>query len=213
MGGSIIPMQISTTGPAMTTGEVQSAPITLLVALNAALLAYGDLYLDDGGISDNSQAYTQAHFDIIGASLVSSIVNNDYILDTAILTSVEIYGVATTQSSCDVVLVSPSKTIRASSAEIVTLPNYKKLVISFDPETAINVASPFTMSWDCSDSSSSDSASNDDGFASLPVYAQALIVIASILGGLGCIACFYFSYRFQQQKKEGGEEPMLGKLL
>ncbi len=203
-------MQIPLAGPAMTTVEVQSAPFTLVVALDSALFAYGDLYLDDGGIVDDSQVYSQVHYDIIGASLVSSLVRSNYVLDTAILTSVEIYGIVTTQSSCAVVLVSPVKTIPASSADIVTLPGYKKLVVSFDPESAVNIASQFTMTWDCSDSSSPDSTNEDGGFDSLPQYAQALIVIASIIGGIGCIACGYFIFQFQQKENE---EPMLGKLL
>jgi hypothetical protein len=209
-GGSIIPMQIPA-APAMTTGQVHASPFTLLVALNEARIADGYLYLDDG-VQNELSRYTWVHYTVPSDNtLIADVQNSSYVLNTALLTNIDIYGITSTSATCSASLkTAAGGIVKASSAVVTTRPKYQKLAITFAQSSAVNVATSFTLTWSCVDSGSE---SNDDnsGFDALPDYAKALSVIAIIFGGIAVVAAGYFGLRAYAIKK--GDEPLLRSLV
>lgn len=96
-GGYIVPRQ----APALTTRDARKNPFNILVALNSALNAKGDLYLDDGESLDSVTAkkYTLIEFEATSGKLTSRHIHQEYDVSSSFVDIVRIMGA---QNVCNV---------------------------------------------------------------------------------------------------------------
>jgi hypothetical protein len=167
--GHIIPMQES----GMTTSEVHSSEFTLLVALSKYGISGGSLYIDDGEQNELNEFIHVEYYTNRDSSLTSIVVNNSYVLPTAVIKSFELYGVDSTADQCTsslTILIDdvPSETITPSSVTLSKYSTYSKLVVSFSDSSAVNVATNFVLSWSCSSTQDDDTPATDDADDAVP---------------------------------------------
>lgn len=185
-GGTVIPTQEFK----MTTAEAKVTPVTLLVALDSSGSATGSLFMDDGEQIEVT-TYSEVTYDVVtvnGAiSLTSNVISSLYDCPTCTLGAVEVFGVSGTV--CSASLQTGTSVIEPSSIFLALAPttsSYSSVTVTFDDENAVNVFSDHVMKISCtSDSTSSDGG--DDGFTSLPAYAQGLIITTCIIFGVAII--------------------------
>ena len=181
-GGTVIPMQQFK----MTTTEAKTTPFTLTVALDTEGSAAGSLYMDDGEqitLSDYSEVEWLVTTTSGMITLTSTVLSDLYSCTTCTLGSVQVLGVA--GDSCVASLEvngeiwNPSSTILSQAS---TASSYTSVTVSFDDPP--NIISSHVFQISCS---SSDSSSDNNGFSSLPSYAQGLIITTCIIFGLAIL--------------------------
>jgi hypothetical protein len=171
-GGRIIPMQDS----AMTTDDVHSSPYTLLVPLGDSFSkAIGVLYIDDGDQMELLE-YIFVEYAASSTQLTSIVKNSTFSLSSALLTTVDVRGVAGGASVCSAELreESSSTVVKASYTSFIQHDVYNQLIISFDKSSAVNIATSFTLTWNCEYPSDS---STESGWDSLSQSVQLTIII------------------------------------
>ena len=211
-GGHIIPMQAS----AMTTDAVHASPFTLLVAVNMQnRISHGQLFYDDGEQQELSHIVRVAYlYEESTRTLLADVVNASYILSSAQLVSVEIWGAHVTlndtQCSASLELVNDNnRKIDATSVHLVNNTNFTKVIISFDTDIAVNIGTAFEMTWNCvhpEDIDNSGKSHDDDatGWKSLPKYGQTLIIItASMVGVMMIVGIGYFVVTANKPSRDG----------
>lgn len=183
----------------MTTTAARLTPFVLLVALDGNGLAEGSLYLDDGeqisldvysSVSYDATSVDYADESYAAGGIIQSTVITSLYSSPQVLTKIQIKGISTikgdfaaTPESCTATLTlsGATPTTVVLSPEIVQYNDYSELVVSLE-DLNLNIVSDYSLSWKCVSSDDSGKNSNDDeeGWGSLPTYAQALI-ICSIL--------------------------------
>jgi len=134
-GGGIIPTQ----GPALTTTAARKNPFGLIVTLDTAGKAQGDLYLDDGESLDPIQQSSYLTFSAMTTSsssgtLQSTVVTNSYTMGLPSLQNVTFYGI---QSAPTAVTANNSPT----SFVYVAATKVLKVTVS------LPIVSAFTVKW------------------------------------------------------------------
>ena len=105
------------------------------------------------------------------------------------------WGIEADSSDCSASIELPddAEDIDAASVELIEMNGYQKLVITFDEDNAVNVATSYELSWSCGDSSSSsssdgDGGGSDDDAAILGLskdYEAGLAITAIVVAGIG----------------------------
>jgi len=132
--GAIIPLQ----GPALTTAVARQNPFTLLVALDNAGNAQGQLFLDDGQSLDtlSSQTYSLINFSAAGQTITSQPILSNYVA-VPLLTNVTVFGVVGTAAPVKVLVGNSSVSFNYDAT-------IQKVTIS---GLSINITSSFQISW------------------------------------------------------------------
>jgi hypothetical protein len=218
-GGHVIPFQHS----AMTTAEVYSSPYSLLVFTSGLEYLEGSLYIDDGTQNEIS------HFSLMvylyqNNILSSRVVNSSFVLTTALLERVEIWGAnisvsdicsATITTADGVKYVSEQATSETLVDAIGGGHNRQKLV--FDFIDSISIIQSFDLSWECEASVADDAfgddaekknSSGDDetGWDKLPSYGKGLVITA---GALVTLSVAVLSYVVIRKKAKALSTPLL----
>jgi alpha-D-xyloside xylohydrolase len=199
--GQVIPMQDS----AMTTAAVKASPYTLLVTLYKDFSGLeGNLFIDDGVQVDLNAYSLIRYLSNVPSTLISTVVHNTYTTTTAVLSTVEIRGVqGVTDTTCSATITTDTgRVIEATTATLIPLSAYNKLVLTFDPNptsaNSINIATNYTLVWDCSEDNNNKSNDDTSGWTALPAYAQGLIITACVVIGVGAVAVGYFVFKASQ---------------
>jgi alpha-glucosidase len=186
-GGTVVPMQEFK----MTTSEVKVTPVTLMIALDAVGAATGSLFMDDGDqveVIVYSEVRYQVTTDANGViTLSSSVLSSLYECPTCTLGAVKVLGIS--GESCSASLQVGDATIQPSSLFIALAPtetSYSSVTVTFDDTTAVNIFTDHEVTVFCS-SGSPSSDDGDDGFTSLPTYAQGLIITTCVIFGIAII--------------------------
>ena len=188
-GGTVIPMQEFK----MTTAAAKVTPVTLLVALDSEGAAGGSLFMDDGDqiaidtYSEVEWRVSTSTFGTIG--LTSKVLSTLYECLTCTLGAIEVLGVV--GNTCTATLqvggaVSDPAAVFVALAS--TESSYSSVTVTFDNPP--NIFSELVFQVSCYEDNTSpdnDSSSDNDGFTSLPGYAQGLIITTCVIFGLAIL--------------------------
>jgi len=226
-GGHVVPAQES----AMTTTEVHASAFTLLVALESYGFAAGTLYVDDG-VQYELAEFIYVEYMVFNSTLTSKVVNSSYSLATALLSTVEVYGVDSAADTCIVVLTifedgQPAENIAPEVVSLAKFKDFAKLTIQFSSESAVNIASNYDMRWRCSanseptddagsgddtptdDGDSSSSNSDEKGWSAIPEYGQALIIVSIVIVAVGVIGVGVYVWKGKQLRRDTMSESLM----
>lgn len=198
-GGAVVPMQQA----GMTTRAVQDSPFTLLVALDVDHSAAGALFLDDG-VQSELAVTTFVTYSVASGSntLVSSLSAGSSFNSGASLQTVQIRGVETgagATCSGQLTLQQGAVTLTPSATVLTTGQFYSTLTLTF---SGVDVASEYSMSWDCSDNSSHDDDDDEGVFGNVFVLISVIIASIVFVGSLMFVASRVYCRRDVTDKDE-----------
>eukprot|EP00731_Ephydatia_muelleri_P031502 Em0023g9a len=130
-GGTVIPLQ----SPALTTAASRSNSFSLLVALDTAGNATGDLYLDDGE-SLSMTPYTFIEYQATNSNLTATVTDTGYAANCPPLTSVTIIGVDGTPSQAELNGAAIDFKFNSATSELVL------------PSLDVKMSSQFVITWE-----------------------------------------------------------------
>lgn len=212
-GGTVLPMQQFK----MTTFEAKTTPVTLLVALDVEGKATGSLFMDDGEQVEIT-SYSEVSYTVTTETegtilLTSTVLSALYECPTCILGTVKVMGVTGTTCSASLQPAAGGAAIQPAVISLTLASStlfYSSVSITFDEATAVNIFTNHIVQIMCT-ATTPHSEDNDDGFSSLPSYAQGLIITTCVVFGIAILFVASKVMKFQnkpfsQSYFSGGEE-------
>ena len=145
-GGTVLPLQDF----AMTTEGVRSSPFTLLLALDHAGKAAGDLFLDDGK-QISLDSITLISYSVTDSTLISTVKEDSYRTDLKVRAVTILYPRAEHGETCSesVVSVSSGSFQFTASGTRSIFNNFNRIDVSLQSieSGAVNVSANFKLSW------------------------------------------------------------------